>query len=645
MDPSVVQVLRSIPPFSNLSDEVLDDVASQVYFQHFAPGTYVFKQGMPSQKVLYLVVEGLAEVRVVGEHGKVAVVGYRRPYDFFGETVVLTDEHYPGSVLAKEDLTCLVIPREVFEQLMYHHPEVASFFSRALLSRMRRLYQEIVAEQAPAVYLQGEPSLFRRRVAEIMSSPVISCRAGDPLKTVASTMVDHNISAVLVVDDTGRPVGLVTERNLVTQLAKSVPRGGAVDLTAEAVMQTKLVQLPVTALLYEALLLTIKHGVKHVVVMESGLPAGVVSVADLARARSTGTLWLAHRIETEQSLDGLCETGQEIEKFLRALVAEKTAIPDLLNIMTELHDALTRRVIRLCEEQVEEIYGPKPVDYCWIAMGSAGRREQAIRTDQDNAIIWADPQNGTTAEIAAYFHHLGTEISKALARCGFRECPGGVMPSNPEWCRPLSAWREHVLRAVMRANPQDVRMLTILLDFRPVYGDSELAQGLWNTVFHAFDRFSGGAPHIMADEDLHLRVPLSLFGGFITEKSGPHKNELNLKTAASVHIVNCIRLFALKYGITATSTLERLRLLVEAGGIPPEEAEFIEAAYETILMLRIRENLKKMSRGAEPDNYINPQALSKREQEILKDSLSVIPRLQKLTSSQFGEFWRQYLLS
>jgi len=91
--------------------------------------------------------------------------------------------------------------------------------------------------------------------------------------------------------------------------------------------------------------------------------------------------------------------------------------------------------------------------------------------------------------------------------------------------------------------------------------------------------------------------------------------------------------------------LERLRLLEEAGGIPPEEAVFIEAAYETILMLRIRENLKKMSRGAEPDNYINPQALSKREQEILKDSLSVIPRLQKLTSSQFGEFWRQYLLS
>ena len=644
MDLKVIDVLRSIAPFSALDDEVLAEVAPQMHFQHFAPGTYVFKQGTPSRNALYLVVEGLAQVRVQGENDKVMVVGYRRPYDFFGETVVLTDENYPGSVLAKEDLTCLVIPREVFERLMYNHPEVASFFSRALLSRMRRLYQEIVAEQTPSVYLKGESSLFRRPVSEIMSAPVISCRAGDPLKTVARTMVDRGISAVLVVDETGHPVGLVTERNLVTQLAESPP-GGAAELTAAAVMQTKLVQLPVTALLYEALLQTIKHGVKHLVVVEGGLPAGIVSVADLARARSAGTLGLAHRIETQLSLAGLCETGQEIEKFLSALVAEKTPVPDLLNIMAELHDALTRRVIRLCEEQVEEVHGPRPVDYCWIAMGSAGRREQAIRTDQDNAIIWADPEAGAEAETAAYFQQLGTEITKALARCGFRECPGGVMPSNPDWCRSMSSWRKHVLRAVMRADPQDVRMLTILLDFRPLYGNYELARELWRTVFHAFDRFSGGAPHFMADSDLRLRAPLTLFGGFVTEKSGPHKNELNLKTAASVHIVNCVRLFALKHGITATSTLERLRLLVEAGGIPQDEAEFIDAAYQTLLMFRIRENLKKLSRGAEPDNYINPQALSKREQEILKDSLSVIPRLQKLTSSQFGEFWRQYLPS
>lgn len=632
METQTVDVLRSITPFSTLSDEVLAEVAAQVHFQDFAPGAYVFRQGTPSLNTLFLVVKGLGEVRVMNERGKETVVGYRHVHDFFGETVVLTDEDYPGSVLAKEAMTCLVIPREVFERLMYNHPEVAGFFSRALLSRMRRLYQEIVAEQAPSVYVHGESSLFRRWVAEIMSSPVITCRANDRLRNVAELMVYRNISAVVVIDDTGYPVGLVTERELVIQLAEPAP-GGPADLAAETVMQRKLVEVPTAAFLCEALVQMIKHGVKHLVAMESGLPAGIVSVTDLPRARSAGTLWLAHRIETAQTLTGLCDTGQEVENFLSALVAGKTAVPDLLNIMAELHDALTRCVIRLCKEEIEAEHGPRPADYCWIAMGSAGRKEQTIRTDQDNALIYADPEPGAAAETVAYFNRLGTNIIKALERCGFQECRGGVMPSNPEWCRPLGEWREHVLRMITRAGPQDVRTLTILLDFRPVYGNFKLAQDLWDAVFQALQQVSGGSPHILADVDLRMRAPLTLFGDFVTEKSGPHKNELNLKIVACVHIVNCVRLFALKHRITETPTLERLRLLVEADAIPREETEFIEAAYETLLMFRIRENLKKMSRGAEPDNYVNPQALSKREQEILKDSLSVIPRLQKLTSS------------
>lgn len=634
----VVRVLRSIAPFSSLSEPVLAEIAAQVHLQRFSRGAYVFKQGTGSLKTLFMVVEGLAEVTVTDNRGQESVVGYRHQPDFFGETVVLTDEEYPGSVRAKEDLTCLAIPREVFEHLMYHHPEVASFFSRVLLSRMRRLYQEIVAEQAPDTSVRAEAALFRRRAAEIMSAPVITCRADDPINNVARLMVGRNISAVVVVDHSGRPLGLVTERDLVSRLTDP-RREWPAHLTAETLMQKKLVEVPATAFLYEVLVQLIKHGGKHLAVTESGLLAGIISVADLARARSTGTLRVIHRIESQQTLEGLCAASQEVDNFLNTLVAEKTAVRDILDIITELHDAFTRRVIQLCEAEVELEHGPKPGAYCWIAMGSAGRREQTIRTDQDNAIIYADPENGTETASAAYFHHLGTRITEALARCGFRKCRFGIMPSNREWCRSLGKWQEHLAHLIMRGTPEDTRALTILLDLRPIYGNFGLAQRLWETAFKAFDRAASGILPLVADSMAQMRVPLNLFGGFITEKSRPHKHELNLKAAACVHIVDTIRIFAMKHRITKTATLERLRLLAEANILSRDDAEFTEAAYETLLMFRIRENLKKLHRGEEPDHYIHPGALSKREQKILKDALSVIPRLQNIISARFGELW------
>ncbi|MBO8127664.1 MAG: CBS domain-containing protein [Peptococcaceae bacterium] len=639
----VIRLLKSIVPFRSLDEAVLREVGTEMYFKEFPAGVYVFRQGDPSQNLLYIVIEGTAEVTVRSGRGMETVVGYRRKNDFFGETVVLTDQKYPGSVRAKEDLTCLVVPRKIFERLMHHYPDVADFFSRVLLDRMRTLYEEIVAEQAHAVHGRGAEALFRRRVKELMSSPVITCRLGDPVSRVARVMADRNISAVIVVDGDGRPVGIVTERDLVAELiARPVKK--VEECRVETVMKPELVTIAASVYLHEALLKMIKYGVKHLAVMEDGRLAGIISVVDLVKARGTGTFWVAHRIESQQTIAGLSEVGREVDNFLNALVAEKAGAREIMDIMSELNDALTRRVIALCEQEMRERYGPPPVDYCWVTMGSAGRREQTLRTDQDNAIIYDDPEDAETVEAADYFHRLGIKITDALVRCGFAECPGGVMSAYPEWCQSLAQWKERVQRWIFRGEPEDVRMLTILLDFRLVYGTETLAEKLWRAVFQTL-KARGGAPHFMAGDDVHLRPPLSLFGGFVTERSGKHKNQINLKTAACLPIVNCVRIFALKYGLTETSTLGRLRLLAGMGAMPRDDIEFIEAAYETLMMFRIRSNLAKLDRNETPDDYINPFELSKREQAVLKDAFSVIPRLQKRTAGEFGEFWRLYLPS
>ncbi|MEW5762990.1 MAG: DUF294 nucleotidyltransferase-like domain-containing protein [Bacillota bacterium] len=634
---NVIGILQRVPPFQTLDEEMITRIAPQIELQTFPQGTFVFKQGTPSLKKLFLVVEGLAEVTVAGEQGVPAVVGYRRPGEFFGETVVLTDASYPGSVMAKEDLTCLVIPRDVFENLIHHDGDVAAFFSRIFLDRMRGLYRELVTEHAGEVPGRTESPLFRRRVGELMSRPVITCRPDDPVTGVASLMQEHNISAVVVIDREGQPVGLITERDLVQKLVAE-RRCRPEDCTAREVMNPKLVTIHQDAYLNQALLEVIKHGVKHLAVTDRGMLTGIVSLSDLVRARSTGTFWIASRIETQQSLEGLAEIGREVDGFLSALVAEKASVRDIFALVSELYDALTRRVIQLAEEELAaEGWGGPPLPYCFINMGSAGRREQILRTDQDNGIVYADPPPEKQQEAAAYFQLLGARIVEGLVRCGFAACKGGVMASNPAWCRPLASWDAVARRWIYRVDPTDIRMLTIFLDFRPVWGDAGLAAALRKRVFKAF-RQAGTASALWARDEGQFRVPLSFLGGFITEKAGPHKNEIDLKVAGAVHIVNCVRIFAVAYGIAEPSTFGRLDELVAAGVLARDDAEFIAAAYETIMFFRIRENVRKLARGQKPDNYINPHNLSRREQALLKDAFSVIGRLQKITAAQFGEF-------
>ncbi|WP_027717552.1 DUF294 nucleotidyltransferase-like domain-containing protein [Desulfovirgula thermocuniculi] len=640
MEVDVLEVLRSCPPFSVLGEEVLAGLARHLEVRLYPRGAYAFRQGQKSLGVLFLVASGTAEVTVTDEHHhRETVVGYRRRGDFFGETALFTGKTYGGSVRAAENMACLLIPQRRVEELIAGYPEFASFFTALLSERLRLLYAEAVARQPYEAYGAAESTPFHKRVSEIMTWSPVTCRLDTPVSEVARRMADHQISSVIVLDEGGYPAGLVTEKDLVHKVL-AYPSCGPAGLTAEQVMDRKLVKLQVGDYYGKALLAVVKHQVKHMVVLDGERLAGVLTLRDLIKARSTGSLWVTDKIERARTLDDLARIGREVDSFLSALVAEKARVPELFEIITEMHDRLTCRVIELCEKELaEEGFGTPPVAYCWISMGSAGRKEQTLRTDQDNAIIYAGGGHGA----ASYFQVLGARVVEELVRAGFAWCKGGVMASNPRWCRSLDNWKEVVSGWMERAEPEDIRLLTILLDFRPVYGAADLAEELREHIFGAFSS-SGRAPHFLAEEEVQARVPLTFLGGFATEKGGPHKNELNLKEAAR-HIVNCARIFAVKYGLRETSTLGRLRLLVEKGVLPEEDGEYVQGAFETLMMLRIRENLRKVRQGREADNYLNPYRLSRTEQMLLKDALLAITRLQKLTSRYFTDHWLRYVSS
>ncbi len=637
----VLNILIKTDPFELLEKEVLKELSRKTIIKTYKQNTYVFKQGDPSLDCLFIIVSGLVEITVANDKGAETVIGLRRSYDFFGEAVVLSQQRYPGSARVKKELVCCLIYRKELENLIYNYPHFSGFFNALLAERMRLLYGEIINEKSYEAPNGFESPLLTKRVSEVMSSPVITCRTNDQVVLASKIMADKDISSIVALDNENKPRGILTEKNLVRHLIANQIYP-VHDCKVENVMHSKLLQIGPESFLGQALVSMIRSNTKYLIVMERGKLVGIITMVDIAKTRSTGSLLLPHDIESQQNYKGLSVMSREIDKILSALIAEKSAVHDIFEIMSELHERLTRRVIQLSEERMKlEGWGAPPVDYCWINMGSAARYEQALRTDQDNAMIYEDPQPDKKEEVENYFSKLAEFIVEGLSDCGFARCKENVMATNPRWRRSLSEWITAVHDCIKSCDPEDTRTLTTFLDFRPIWGNMSLAEKFWETISEAFRIFLS-TNHMGLKGDPQYKLPISFLGTFITEKSGPHKNEIDLKKTATVHIVNGIRLFAIKNLINEPSTFGRLKQLEEIGAISMEDSKFFATTFEAMMMFRIRENMKKIKQGKEPDNYIDPYSLRKRERMILKDSLSGVSRLQDLVNSEFNIYWLRH---
>lgn len=376
--------------------------------------------------------------------------------------------------------------------------------------------------------------------------------------------------------------------------------------------------------------------------------------------------------------EDLIFSGRRVDDELALLLLEERPLQEILRIMSSRHESLTRSVIRLAENEMEkEGRGPVPSPYCWINMGSAARHEQTLRSDQDNAMIFIDPDDGdegslscadgdevmtiastpsnpkspsnddrkemkrTKNFVGSYFKDLSEKIVHGLNRCGFALCPGEVMATNPQWRKSLSQWMDTVTSWSGSFNPQDIRNLTIFLDFRPIWGDLQLGNRLWHHVVTQC-RQSDAFTHLLTDDELKNSNPITFLGRIRTQRSGPYKDQINIKSGGLVHIVNAMRIYALKHDIHEASTLGRIERLTEKKVISKQDSEMIVSAFETLTLLRIQTNIKKMREDKIPDDAVVPGSLTRSDRDALKNALKSVPKIQKMLANDFSLPWLSY---
>jgi len=357
----------------------------------------------------------------------------------------------------------------------------------------------------------------------------------------------------------------------------------------------------------------------------------MVTSHDIMLIQGRSPVSLFREIVAARSSEGLYPPSQNVPFTVGGLIEEGAKAGNITRMITVLNDLILEKLLNMLQDEM----GPPPVPFCWILMGSEGRKEQTFHTDQDNALVYRDPVGEDEARAAReYFKDFTAAAIEHLVACGYPLCAGGMMASNPKWRQPFTICRDYFERMILRPEPMEVLHATIFFDFRPGYGQLSLGQALRDHVTaHAareevFLRY-------LAKDCLTARPPLSFFRGFIVEKNGEHKDRLDLKKSGLVPFVDFARLFALKHGITETNTLDRLALLKERGHVAPDLVVEAVEAYEFLMQLRLVHQMSQINNGLAPDNHVKPGDLSDLEKQTLKEAFGVVSGLQGFIKDVF----------
>jgi CBS domain-containing protein len=623
-----MEFLRKVPPFQFLENDVLRKVALSASLEFYPRGEVILAQEGPASDSLRIIKKGGVKVHMTSSGGEDVVIDYRGEGDAFGFLSLVSGDKSRASVTAVEDTICYIVPRETITSILDVNPAFTEYFLKSFLSKyIDKTFSEMHGRSL--LYGGGDKLLFTTPVGELAGKGVHTGRQDLSIKEAAEAMSKWKISSLVIVDDAGVPIGIVTDRDL---RDKVVARDRSVTDAVGDIMSVSLIKVDARDYCFEALLKMIHYNIHHLLVVEEGRLKGIVTNHDLMLLQGTSPTSLAREIDGQQTVEDLVPASKKINKMVSILLKEGARASNSTRIISEINDRLVRKIMEITERKC----GPPPLPFCWIVYGSEGRKEQTFKTDQDNGIIYQDPVTPAEDEEAReYFSRFAALSNESLVKCGFPPCIGGYMANNPKWCRPLSGWKEYFSTWIYAPVPDAVLFSVILFDFRPLYGDLGLGERLRSHLSETV-REQGIFLKFLANMAVNLRPPLGFFKTFVVEKSGEHKNELNLKFRVIAPLIDIVRLLSLEQGVEETATLDRLDALRERHSMVAEFGSEIEHAFEFVTLLRIHHQYEQIEAGAEPDNFIDPDKLTNLEKKTLKDACQLISRLQDALAKQYN---------
>ncbi len=610
--------LETIPPFNGLQRAEIEMIAETMSWTTFPPKSPIL---LPSEDVggFYVIRNGLVKA-YMEKDGEEVLIGFLGEGECFGEIPLLS--HSPGHTKYEtlEHTFCLIQNKDDFLSMVHRRPVFSGYFHQIISHKVNKIYYEMLAGNKPLTPRQS--SLYRKQVRDVVSSFPVFCNPKSTARDAAKQLVEKNLDALIVADDAGAVKGILAHRDIVKAILLDEQD---FSQPVAQIMEKKFNTVEAESFIFDALHRMIKHKTNRLIVTDKGKPMGLLTTLDLLKSKGIEVLSLIKNIEAAPSIAALNEARADVDTVLMTLMNEGALASHVCKILSEFNDKMVKKVLLIAEKEL----GRPPVRYAWLALGSEGRKEQTLLTDQDNAIIYAGARDQGTE---TYFRNLSEKVVKGLDDIGFPLCKGNIMATNPTYFGCLDEWKERTEKWV-RNTPvpeKDIMDIYVFLDLRAVSGDRCLETKLKSHIIELI-RQNKVFTRSLSNAITSLAMPLGFFKNFIVEKDGMYKNTLNIKNYGLQPLTTCIKILAYHCGIFETNTLERIGLLKKNKTLDRDLAEFLEQSFETFLTLKIRNDITDNDRGRDFSNRIDPATLTTRQKQLLKEAFLTVSKLQQKT--------------
>lgn len=457
--------------------------------------------------------------------------------------------------------------------------------------------------------------------------PVVSCSMYDSVYQAAMTMSRKKSSAVLITSEKGEYIGILTDRDIRERVV-----AGRKDIQRPVyeVMTSPVCVIAENAMVFDAFLMMYHKSARYLAVSDpAGRITGLIGSDELHQIQRHSYAFFIREIDNAETPEDLYLAQKNFPVMAKAIIESGAQAKYTTKIITSVSDSVLKRIIRLTVQEI----GEPPVRFAFMALGSQGREEQTLFSDQDNALIYEETREGEKDTVNAYFMALSERVCNRMDRCGYHFCKGNSMAKNPKWCQPLSVWKDYFKQWIYNSDPQDLLELSIFFDFRCIYGDAAFTDELRSHLFQTAENQSGFFQHLTRNSLLH-KPPTGLFGKITLETKGDHPHTFNIKNAL-MPLSDFARIYAIRHGISETNTLDRLYQSYRKGKLAENTWHELTQTYNYLMQLRLKHQAKALSRNVIPDNSIDPNELTHIELKTLKNAFGQIVGIQKRLSYEF----------
>ncbi|MBU1928210.1 cyclic nucleotide-binding domain-containing protein [bacterium] len=590
------KLIASIHPFELLSPLTLDNLMKKIDIAYYPKNTLLISKNLPSI-AFYIIIKGSVNEYIDDELHNV----YGEGDSFDADALIYNKTEAKFTV--DEDLICYEIKKEDF-LLLLEDKRVQSYFLQDFVTRHQHL-KDYEAQGDLTPFLMSKVSdMYLHKACVVEKNETIY----ESLKKMKSLK-----AKVIIIK--GEQYKILTDSDFIDKVLLAKVDTNA---TIGSISAKTLVSIDINDFLFNALLLMTHYSVKRVVVMKDGEIAGILEQLDMLSYFANHSHLVVVQIDKASSIAELKNIQGDLRNLISILHSKGVKARYITKLVSTLNEKIYAKVFDLCvEESLKE-------KCALLVMGSEGRAEQALKTDQDNALIIEDGMD------ISLFEEPMMKLNAALLEIGYPKCSGNVMVSNEFWRRSVDGYKTLIDSWNESFNEENLQSLSIFLDAKCVCGNSSLLVELQEYLQRVFSARDDVLAH-MAKAVLSFETPLSLFSNFVLEKN--HDNKLDLKKGGIFALVHGVRILSLKYDIKVTNTIERIKELNNKGIIDKEFATELIESFDTLSSIRLNGMLDSLD--IQESNYINPKKLEKNQRDLLKDSFKIVNKFKKFMSFHF----------